>query len=62
MLTIAPVALVTTITFDYLLMRSFGAAGIAMAPAASGAVSLAVLFVLLRRTMQRLQHASASSF
>jgi peptidoglycan biosynthesis protein MviN/MurJ (putative lipid II flippase) len=48
--------------FDYVLMRSFGAAGIATAPAASGAVSLTVLFVLLRRTMRRLQRASASSF
>jgi putative peptidoglycan lipid II flippase len=62
MLTIAPVALITTLLFDYVLMRSFGAAGIATAPAASGAVSLTVLFVLLRRTMRRLQRASASSF
>ena len=62
MLTIAPVALATTLWFDYVLMRFFGAAGIATAPAASGAVSLAVLFVLLRRTMRRRESAFPHSF
>jgi len=52
MLTIAPVALANTLSFDYVFMRLFGAAGIAAAPAASGAVSLAVLFVLLRQVIR----------
>jgi putative peptidoglycan lipid II flippase len=62
MLTIAPVALVTTVTFDWVLMRYFGAAGIATAPAASGAVSLAVLFVLLQRTIRSRQRAFPHAF
>lgn len=53
MLTIAPLALITTLVFDYALMRWFGAAGIATAPAASGAVCLAILFVLLRRVLRQ---------
>ena len=57
MLSIAPVALLTTVTFDYTLMRLFGAAGIATAPALSDAVSLAVLFALLRRILRTKQSA-----
>jgi len=57
MLSIAPVALLTTVTFDYTLMHWFGAAGIATAPALSYAVSLAVLVVLLRRILRRKQSA-----
>jgi len=53
MLTMAPVALATTLLFDYALMKMFGAPGIATAPAASGAVCLIALFVQLRRALQR---------
>ncbi len=62
MLTVAPVALVSTLLFDYTLMRLFGAAGIAAAPAASGAVSLTVLIVLLRRTMRQRERAFPHGF
>ena len=57
MLAVAPVALLTTLAFDYALMRRFGAAGIAAAPALADAVCLCVLFVLLRRTLRRMQPA-----
>ncbi|MGD0617487.1 MAG: lipid II flippase MurJ [Bryobacteraceae bacterium] len=55
MLTIAPLALFTTLLFDYTLMRLFGAPGIAVSPALTDAVCLTVLFVLLRPTMRRKQ-------
>jgi peptidoglycan biosynthesis protein MviN/MurJ (putative lipid II flippase) len=55
MLTIAPLALFTTLLFDYTLMRLFGAPGIAVSPALTDAVCLTVLFVLLRQTMRRKQ-------
>jgi putative peptidoglycan lipid II flippase len=62
MLTVAPVALANTLVFDYVLMHLFGAAGIAAAPAASGAVSLTVLFVLLRRLVRSRQRDFPQSF
>lgn len=62
MLTVAPVALVNTLVFDYVLMRSFGAAGIAAAPAASGAVLVTVLFLLLRRVIRSRQRDFPQSF
>ena len=57
MLAVAPVALLTTLVFDYTLMRWFGAAGIAAAPALADTVCLALLFALLRRTLHKMQRS-----